>query len=39
MKLQEQVVSEEIVLNMLIGFKKTKSENLSVSGGFFMNCF
>ena len=33
-----QVVSEEIVLNMLNWLqKKTKSENLSVSGGFFMN--
>ena len=33
-----QVVSEEIVLNMLKWLQtKTKSENLSVSGGFFMN--
>lgn len=33
-----QVVSEEIVLNMLNWLqKKTKLENLSVSGGFFMN--
>ena len=33
-----QIVSEEIVLNMLKWLQtKTKSENLSVSGGFFMN--
>tara|TARA_B100000787_G_scaffold140589_1_gene109602 strand:+ start:373 stop:2109 length:1737 start_codon:yes stop_codon:yes gene_type:complete len=33
-----QIVSEEIVLNMLNWLqKKTKSKNLCVSGGFFMN--
>ena len=33
-----QIVSEEIVLNMLNWIqKKTKSENICVSGGFFMN--